>query len=79
MFTSSLPPAFNKGLTFASLHTLGNLPDVTLLLTMNKRLIIFVEILRILGPILSDLVDLLAFRFYKNGFFFLFFFFFDSV
>ena len=68
MLTSSLFPVLNRGLTFASFHTLGNLPVDMLLLTMYKMLGVMTSAvsLRILGPILSSPVDFLTFKFDKN-------------
>ena len=62
---SSLSPDLKSGLTFASFHTLGNDPENMFLFTIYTILgaIIFVDILRILGPILSNPVDLLTFKF----------------
>ena len=48
---------------FLPFHTLENLLNVTLLLTINKRLgaIISADILKIIGPILSNHEDLMGF------------------
>ena len=65
---SSLSPDLKSGLIFASFHILGHDPEIMLLFTMYTRLgaIMFVDILRILGPMLSNPVDLLTFTLDKN-------------
>ena len=65
---SSLSPDLKTGLIFASVYILGNDPDIMLLFTIYTRLgaIMFADILRILGPMLSNPVDLLTFTLGKN-------------
>ena len=61
---SSLLPDLKSSLTFASFNILGNGPEIMLLFTIYIRLgtIMFADILRILGPMLSSGVDLLIFK-----------------
>ena len=65
---SSLSPDLNSGLTFASFGILGGDPEITLLFMIYTRLwaIMFADILRIFGPLLSKPVDLLTFKFDKK-------------
>ena len=61
---SSLSPDLNRGLTFASSHILGNDPEIMLLFMIYTRLgaVMFADMLRIFGPMLSKPVALLTLR-----------------
>ena len=65
---SSFAPDLKRGFTLASFHEHGNSPVIKLLFTIYNRLgaKTFAANFRILGPMLSNPVDLFAFKFDKK-------------